>query len=82
MPTTKAALDFTTSQNGIDTLRQLEAMASDDGYNTPASYSANTALYPDNLISFVDKHMLYLKTHTTVNTQHYISNLKLMTRLK
>jgi hypothetical protein len=42
--------------------------------------------YPDNTVDgklgFVDKHLKYLSTHKLVSLTGYISNLKLMTRIK
>jgi hypothetical protein len=57
---------------------KLLAMISDDSMNTNASYSANSTLYPDNEIPFVDKHMAYLMSHPKVNYDHYLGNLRLM----
>lgn len=62
--------------------RILQLMASDTTYNTKPSYSANSELYPDNLIPFVDKHLIYLSTHPGIDPQHYIANLRLMTRVR
>lgn len=60
----------------------LRSMTTDRSYNTTSTYSANTTLYPDNLIPFVDKHMEYLRTHPSMNPRHYIANLRLMTRIR
>jgi hypothetical protein len=82
MPTYKKRPDFFNSEDGVLTLQVLEAMAVDSSYNTEPSYSANTMLYPNNLIPFVDKHMIYLRDHPRINPQQYISNLRLMTKIK
>ncbi len=82
MATIKKRANFFTSEEGVVALQELEALADNKAYFTEASYSANTSLYPDNAISFVDKHMLYLQSHPGINTQQYISNLRLMTRLR
>lgn len=57
---------------------KLKAMVVDDSLNTACSYSANTELYPDNQIPFVEKHMAYLVAHPKVNSQYYLANLRLM----
>jgi hypothetical protein len=57
---------------------KLLAMIQDDSMNTNASYSANSNLYPDNEIPFVDKHMAYLMSHPKVDFEHYLGNLRLM----
>ncbi len=56
----------------------LEGMVSDASYNTEAKYTVN----PANSLSFVDKHLTYLCAHPKLNPQHYLSNLRLMTRIK
>ena len=82
MSTTKKKVHFTESEEGIEIKKMLHSMAEDLAYNTQSSYSANAAIYTDNVISFVEKHMLYLSTHPTTDPQHYMSNLRLMTRIK
>lgn len=73
---------FWESPAGIQVKDSLKEMAEDERYNTDSSYSANTDAHPDNLISFVDKHMNYLSTHPSTNPEHYLANLRLMTRLR
>ncbi|MBW3568562.1 hypothetical protein KY385_00320 [Candidatus Parcubacteria bacterium] len=75
-----AKQDFFETEDGADIERVLLQMATDEGYHTKSSYSANGELYPDNKISFVEKHKRYLRTHPSTNPQHYIANLRLMTR--
>ncbi|MEI6751015.1 MAG: hypothetical protein WCK69_00480 [Candidatus Saccharibacteria bacterium] len=58
----------------------LQAMESDPFLVTESAYRANTLLWPDNLISFVDCHLAYLKSHPSTNPSHYLSNLRLMLR--
>ena len=82
MPTLKKKSDFFETAEGIQVENDLRAMDADTAFSTKASYSANAAVYPDNLIPFVDKHMNYLKQHQNVNPVHYISNLRLMTKIK
>lgn len=82
MPTIKRRVDFYSSKEGIEAEKQLRSMANDDKYKTEPTYSTDTSHYPDNLIPFVDKHMNYLLNHPATNTQHYIANLRLRTRLR
>ena len=58
----------------------LLAMESDPAFITKSSYSANGDLWVDHRISFIDVHLLYLKSHPQVNAGHYISNLRLRLR--
>ncbi|MBA3758603.1 hypothetical protein H0X10_03165 [Candidatus Saccharibacteria bacterium] len=82
MPTLKKKSDFFETAEGLEIARALREMDADNAFSTIASYSANAAVYPDNLIPFVDKHMNYLKQHQNVNPVHYLSNLRLMTKIK
>lgn len=75
-------INFTDSEEGVEVRQILKQMVLDDRYNTDSSYSANSEQYPDNLIPFVDKHMNYLCAHPGTDPQHYISNLRLITRLR
>jgi hypothetical protein len=58
---------------------KLEELESDPRFQVqPTSYSANTTLYPDGQIPFVEKHMAYLMDHPKLDPEHYLSNLRLM----
>lgn len=74
--------NFPETPEGIEAKQTLEAMAADPSYNTESSYSANATTYPDNTMSFVDKHMDYMRSHPAMSPKHYISNLRLMTRVR
>lgn len=63
-----------------DAANKLRAMLTDATLNTSPSYSANTGLYPDHQIPFVNKHMAYLRDHPKLDVEHYLSNLRLMLR--
>lgn len=56
----------------------LREMMTDPAFNTRAMYSPAAG----GEVLFVDKHMEYLSQHTTLNVTHYISNLRLMTRIR
>lgn len=60
----------------------LDAMENDSSYNTTSAYSANIERYPDNIMPFKDKHLTYIKSHKITNPNQYISNLKLMTKIR
>jgi len=58
--------------------KELKAMAASPNYITEPSYSP-TSSEP---VSFVDKHIKYLSTHQKLNHEQYLSNLKLMTKVR
>lgn len=82
MATYKKKPDFMTSEAGIKAAEILNMMVLDDAYITQSSFSADSEKYADNLIPFVDKHLAYLRNHPATNPDHYLSNLKLMTRVR
>jgi hypothetical protein len=55
---------------------ELEHMMGDAAFNTTSTYSPSS----EDSVLFVDKHMKYLSQHPNLNPQHYLSNLRLMTR--
>jgi hypothetical protein len=82
MATPKRRSDFLESEEGKETRQKLQHMALSSSYNTSPSYSVNSALYPDNLIPFVDKHMNYLIDHPKLEAGKYLANLRLMVRIR
>ncbi len=82
MPTTKRKTDFFISEEGIEAKRMLLQIVADDAYDTGSSYTANSVAYPDNQMPFINKHMDYLSSHPAIDAGHYISNLRLRTRIK
>jgi hypothetical protein len=74
--------DFLNTEEGKEVQLKLQGMTSDSQYNTAASYSNDTDLYPDNLIPFVDKHMNYLVNHPMLETGQYLANVRLITRVR
>ena len=74
--------DFFTSEEGLATAEALKIMVQDTTYMTDSSFSPNTDKYADNLITFVEKHMLYLQSHPSTDTKQYLANLRLMTRIR
>jgi hypothetical protein len=57
---------------------ELKLMVGDPKYNTRNSFSAKS---PDE-VPFVEKHIQYLCDHPNLNPRHYLSNLKLKTKLR
>lgn len=73
--------DYVNSEESQAVKGQLQLMAADKTYNTVSSYTPNTDRYPDNRISFVEKHMNYLNSHPQLDALKYVANLRLMTRI-
>lgn len=80
MATYKKKLDFFATEEGREFEQELLTMAKDVAYNTKPSYSANSELYPDNLIPFVEKHKAYIRNHPKTDPRHYLANLRLIVR--
>lgn len=80
MRTQKRKADFFETEAGMEYIAMLEEMVADDSYNTEPSFSANSELYPNHQIPFVNKHIDYLKSHPSMDPQQYLANLRLMTR--
>lgn len=78
----KKRQDFFTSEEGMQVRSALQSMEANPLFNTVASYSVNTASYPDHSMPFVDKHMQYLNSHPSINPDHYLANLRLMSRVR
>lgn len=58
----------------------LQKMESDPTFVTNPAYRANSSLFPNNTISFVEAHLTYLKLHPKLDPNHYLANLRLMSR--
>ena len=82
MANVKKRVDFYESEDGLRIKEILIEMTHSERYNTNSSYSANSAVHPDNLIPFVEKHMAFINTHPNVNADQYLSNLRLLTKLR
>lgn len=61
-------------------LAVLHAMENDPGLVTESAFRANSEMWPDHRISFIDTHLAYLKAHPTLRPDYYLSNLKLRIR--
>lgn len=68
---------FYTSEEGALIRRELEEMMESTLFRTESKYTPSQ----DTNQLFVDRHMKYLGQHGNVQPKHYLSNLKLMTRI-
>lgn len=81
MPTaTKKFLDSPETIARVEA--ELRKLVENAAFNTESSYSANVEAYPDHLIPFVQKHLAYLHAHPKVNPDQYLSNLRMMTKVR
>jgi hypothetical protein len=78
MRTTISQQKFLDSAEAADIRKTLEQMTIDEKFNTDSTYAAGC----DENMTFVDKHMKYLSEHPKLNPQHYLRNIRLMTRKK
>lgn len=60
----------------IEARQSLQQMVDSPAYDTDSKY------YSDDMPGFVERHLQYLSTHSVKNLDGYISNLKLMTKVK
>jgi len=73
-----SAQRFLDSAEAQDIRVILKEMMTDPDFNTKSMYSPTAG----GDVLFVDKHMEYLSQHTGLNVSHYLSNLRLMTRVR
>lgn len=73
-----SAQRFLDSEEAKEIRNILNEMMKDPEFNTKSMYSSLAG----GDVLFVDKHMEYLSQHTTLNVNHYLSNLRLMTRVR
>ena len=78
MRTTLSQQKFLDSDVAAAARKELQRMVDDTGYNTLSVYAANL----DHNLPFVEKHMKYLSDHPKLNPDHYLANLRLMTKIK
>jgi hypothetical protein len=57
---------------------KLNALLADPNMITTDAYSPDAEVGENGRISFVERHLRYLRTHKNVDPIHYISNLELM----
>lgn len=78
MKITPAMNKYLESDVAKSVCEELELMVANPNYRTESSYSPSS----EERLSFIDKHLRYLGTHQSLDYRHYISNLKLMTKIK
>ena len=70
------------SEIGTTVRNALADLQNDPKYITIVSYTADQVGYPDGVMPFVEKHLLYLHQHPSVNPDHYLSNLRLKLKVR
>lgn len=67
----------------LDTIAdQLQALEDDPSMNTIGTYSPNAIEHPGQIRPFTEVHLEYLRKNKHVNPEHYISNLKIMLKIR
>jgi len=69
---------FITSSLAATIKDELEDMEQDAAYYTQTSYSAMQECD----VTFTEKHYTYMSTHPSVKPNEYMSNLRLMTKVR
>lgn len=59
-------------------ITRLKVLEDDPTMKSESIYSPAASEWPDSRLPFIERHLAYLRTHKTVNPEHYISNLALM----
>jgi hypothetical protein len=70
--------EFLDSDIAAEARKELKRMDGDPLYNTRSLFTP----MQNQALSFVDRHMKYLSEHPKLNPTQYLTNLRLMTRLK
>jgi hypothetical protein len=79
---THKRIDIYNSDIGTDARNALNTLEDDPTYVTENGYTSDRVKYPDGIMPFVEKHLLYLHQHPAVNPLHYLSNLRLKLRIR
>lgn len=69
------------AEEGQEVREALHQMVLSASYNTSPGFTANSVVYPDGLMPFVDKHMRYLDAYPKLDARTYLANLRLKTRI-
>ncbi|MDB5181940.1 MAG: hypothetical protein JWP13_703 [Candidatus Saccharibacteria bacterium] len=75
-------IDIYNSEVGTEVRKALETLEDDSRYITEVSYTADAVHYPEGSMPFVERHLLYLHQHPSVNPMHYLSNLRLKLKIR
>mgnify|MGYP003421251729 CR=1 FL=1 len=76
---TQRAQLFLKSEEGMSAYNELCRLVEDEEYNTTSTFSPSAT---DGNLLFIDKHMNYLCSHLGVGTTQYLSNLRLITKVR
>jgi len=79
---TRKKIDMYNSEEGAAIRQTLIDMEGDVSLKTEPAYTANITAYPDMKMPFVENHLAYLSKHSEVEPAHYLSNLRLMLRIR
>jgi hypothetical protein len=70
--------EFLDSEVAAEARKELKRMEADPLFNTQSRFTP----VQNQALSFVDRHMKYLSEHPKLNPDQYLTNIRLMTRLK
>lgn len=62
-------------------VERLQALEDDETMLTESSYML-IPMAESHLVSFQDKHLMYLRGHPQVNPEHYLANLRTMLKIR
>lgn len=63
-------------------IERLKVLENDPKMKTESIYSPAATEWPNSRLPFIERHLVYLRAHKTVNPEHYISNLALMIKIR
>jgi hypothetical protein len=78
MANSLSAQKFLNTEEASAVRIELDGLMTNPDFNTESTYSPASV----EMVTFTEKHMKYLSLHPTLNHRHYISNLKLKTRIR
>lgn len=61
---------------------ELQSMLNDESFHTLPGYSIDGETYPNHVVPFIEEHVRYLTKHPQVDPAHYLSNLRLMLKIR
>ena len=62
--------------------QELQALLDDKTFKTVPGYSIDGETYPDHKVPFIADHLNYLRKHPQVDPANYLSNLRLMLKIR
>lgn len=74
--------NFLDSEEEAEIRRELQSMMESSLYTTKSSFTPNVLKYPNNSMTFLEKHMNYIYSHPRLDTSMYVANLRLMTLIR